>query len=147
MFSKECLQAVHTFHLVKAIDSFQNQMVMRSAIDRFNGFCLASFLCERNKRITNNTTDWHEQTNMFTPKRLAKIYKSVTKKKTTGTFYRLCLHSIWLLLRVEDTVHFTKQRRSTSLLSSLLSSFCCRFVFFCCTSAMFSTLRALNDFQ
>ena len=86
MFSKECLQAVHTFHLVKAIDSFQNQMVMRSAIDRFNGFCLASFLCERNKRITNNTTDWHEQTNMFTPKRLAKIYKSVTKKKQPSPF-------------------------------------------------------------
>ena len=36
-----------------------------------------------------------------------------------------------LLLRVEDTEHFTKERRSTNLLSSLFSSFFCPFVFSC----------------
>ena len=48
-----------------------------------------------------------------------------------------------LLLRVEDTVHFTKDCRSTNLLSC--SSFFCPFVFYCCKSALSPTPNAGSE--
>ena len=42
----------------------------------------------------------------------------------------------WLLLHVVDMVHFTKECRSTNMLSSSCSSFFCPIVFYCCTSSV-----------